>query len=108
MKFTSGTMFKGKVKAANLNITQHSGSIISISGSAQKTSIEVASGAMIKGFEFTTDFCEASATTGGVIQISINKELDARSATGGSIRYKGTPVLTDLNVNSGGSLKKHK
>jgi hypothetical protein len=99
-------MFKGKVKAATLNITQHSGSIISISGVAKKTSIEVASGAIIKGYEFTTDICKASATTGGTIQISIIKELDARSATGGSIHYKGTPEITDINVNTGGVVKK--
>ncbi len=106
MKFTSGSSFDGKVVAKELSVDQNSGSSISISGSAASLKVEVSSGAVFKSYDLAVDYCDAKASSGGGVRITINKELNAKANSGGGIRYKGNAVIKDLNVNSGGVVKK--
>ncbi len=106
MKFTSGARFEGNIKANQLTIDQNSGAMVSLSGTTEKCAIEVSSGAMFKGYEFVAGYCDAKATSGGAIRISIQKELNAKANSGGAIHYKGAGVIKDVNVNSGGIVKK--
>ena len=106
MKFSSGSSFGGEVNAKELNVEQNSGSAIKISGKAEKVRIEVSSGADFKGFDMVVDFCDAEASSGGAVHITINKELSAKANSGGDIRYKGTALIRDININSGGAVKR--
>lgn len=106
MKFSSGSGFGGQVNAKQLTVEQNSGSDISISGKADKLDIEVSSGASFKGFDFAVDFCDAKASSGAAVHITINKELSAKANSGGGIRYKGAALIRDININSGGLVKR--
>jgi phage pi2 protein 07 len=106
IKFTSGAVFNGKLKAANVTVEQNSGSVINIEGSAEKFSVDVSSGAVFKGFDLAVDYCNAKASSGGGVRITINKELSAKANSGGGVRYKGNAVIKEIDVNSGGSVKK--
>jgi hypothetical protein len=106
MKFTSGASFDGKITAKQLSVEQNSGSSVGISGSAASLKIDVSSGAVFKGYDLAVDYCDAKASSGGGIRITINKELNAKANSGGGIRYKGNAVIKDMNVNSGGMVKK--
>lgn len=106
MKFTSGASFEGKLAAKDLTVEQNSGSSVSISGSAANIKVDVSSGAVFKGFDLTVDYCDAKASSGGGVRITINKELNAKANSGGGIKYKGGAVIKELDVNSGGSVKK--
>ncbi len=106
VKFTSGSAFNGKITAKELTVEQNSGSSINISGSADKIKVDVSSGAIFKSYDLTVDYCDAKASSGGGIRITINKELSAKANSGGGVKYKGDAVIKDINVNSGGSVKK--
>jgi hypothetical protein len=106
LKFTSGAAFEGNLKAKDLTVEQNSGSAINISGNAEKINVEVSSGAVFKGYDLAVDYCDAKASSGGGVRITINKELSAKANSGGGVRYKGDAVIKDINVNSGGSVKK--
>lgn len=106
MKFSSGSEFEGKVNAKMIVVDQNSGSELNISGSADKLVVEVSSGASFKGYDMAVDFCDAQASSGGEVKITINKELSAKANSGGGIRYKGAGLIRDVNVNSGGMVKK--
>lgn len=106
MKLTSGARFDGELHAGSLSIEQNSGAVVDMTGTAEKLSIDVSSGAVFKGYELKTVNCDAKATSGGVIRIYIDKELTAKANSGGSIHYKGNAVIKDVNVNSGGVVKK--
>lgn len=106
MKFSSGSEFEGQVNAKQLTIDQNSGSEINITGKADKLVIEVSSGASFKGYDMAVDFCNAQASSGGEVKITINKELTAKANSGGGIRYKGAGLIRDININSGGVVKK--
>lgn len=86
MKFTSGAEFDGQVNAKQIVVDQNSGSEVNIAGKADKLNIEVSSG--------------------GDVKITINKELSAKANSGGGIRYKGAGLIRDININSGGIVKK--
>jgi Putative auto-transporter adhesin, head GIN domain len=106
IKFTSGSSFEGKIAVKELIAEQNSGSGINISGSAGNIKVDVSSGAVFKGFDLAVDYCDAKASSGGGVRITINKELNAKANSGGGIKYKGGAVIKELNVNSGGSVKK--
>lgn len=104
--FTSGSQFTGQVNITQLSISQNSGSSVQMSGKTGELQVDVSSGAVFKGYDLTVDFCEAKATSGGGVRINVNKELNAKANSGGGIHYKGTAVIKDLNVSSGGTVKK--
>lgn len=104
--FTSGSRFTGEVIIDQLDITQNSGSVIEISGKSDNLKVEVSSGAILKGYELATDYCDAKATSGGSVRINVNKELNVKANSGGGVHYKGKGVIKDMNVNSGGIVKK--
>ena len=106
MKFTSGAYFNGNIKATKITVDQNSGSDMNISGSADKVTIDVSSGASFKGYEFAVDYCEAKASSGGGVRISVQKELSAKANSGGGIHYKGSAVIRDIDISSGGIVKK--
>ena len=106
IKFTSGSAFNGKLIAKELTVEQNSGSAINISGTADKIKIDISSGAVFKGYDLAVEYCDAKASSGGGIRITINKELSAKATSGGGVKYKGDGVIKEINVNSGGSVKK--
>ena len=106
LSFTSGAQFTGELNAGDVEVSQNSGSEINASGKAKSLKVDLSSGAIFKGFDLSADFCDAKATSGGEVRISVNKELSAKANSGGGIKYKGEGVLKDINVNSGGSVKK--
>ncbi len=103
---TSGAHFSGEVNIGEMQVDQNSGSTFDITGKADKLKVEVSSGAIFKGYDFSVDFCEAKATSGGGVRIKVNKELAAKANSGGGIRYKGGAIIKNLEVSSGGLVKK--
>ena len=106
MKFTSGSDFSGKLNAKELTVEQSSGSVINITGKAEKIKVEVSSGAVFKGYDLAVDYCDASASSGAGVRITINKELNAKASSGAGIHYKGEALIRDINVSSGGLVKR--
>ena len=66
----------------------------------------MSSGADFKGFDMAVDFCDAEVNSGGNVHITINKELSAKANSGGAVRYRGTALIRDINISSGGIVKK--
>jgi Putative auto-transporter adhesin, head GIN domain len=107
IELSSGADFKGAVEVGNLTLDGGSGATAHISGKAQSVNVEASSGAGFYGYDLVSDKCDADASSGGVIEVSVNKELSAEASSGGDIRYKGTGVITRVSTSSGGSIKKN-
>jgi len=106
LKMSSGSMFKGAIKAADMSIRESSGASITLSGAASKVDIEVNSGAIFHGYDFVSETCNAQASSGAEINITINRELVAKANSGAGIHYRGSAVVKDMQVSSGGIVKK--
>ena len=102
----SGSVFKGTVNAKTISADVSSGASISISGKSDKLKVDVSSGADFKGYDLVTDYCDASASSGADVHVTINKELNAKASSGGDIYYKGTALIRDIKTRGGGSVKK--
>ena len=103
---SSGSVFKGAINAKILLAVVSSGASITISGKSDKLKVNVSSGADFKGYDLVTDYCDASASSGAGVHVTINKELNAKASSGGDIHYKGTALIRDIKTSSGGSVKK--
>lgn len=106
MKLTSGAGFNGNIIAKEMSVDQNSGSEINLRGKAEKITIDVSSGASFKGYEFAVNNCDAKASSGAGIKISVEKELSAKANSGGGIHYKGTALISNIDISSGGIVKK--
>jgi len=106
MHFSSGAQFNGEVNITQLDVSENSGAEVNVTGTAENLKTDLNSGAMFKGFDLAVNFCDAKASSGAEVRITVNKELAAKANSGGSIKYKGEGVVKDINVNSGGSVKK--
>jgi hypothetical protein len=106
MSFSSGSSFNGKLSAKQLSIEQSSGSDVNISGKAEKITVALSSGAAFNGYDLAVDYCDAKASSGGELHITINKELNAKASSGGEIRYKGEALIRDISISGGGAVKR--
>jgi phage baseplate assembly protein gpV len=106
LDFSSGAEFKGEVAASDLKVEQSSGSVSTISGATGSLSAGASSGSAINAFDLRSDACEARASSGANVDVSVNKTLTASASSGGQINYKGSGVISTVHTSSGGSVSK--
>ena len=104
---SSGSILKGKnVSLTKLTAIASSGAQIQLSGKADYLDVDVSSGSGFRGADFSVTKCKAEASSGAGIMVTIEKELSAEASSGGNIRYKGNGTINEINVSSGGSVKR--
>jgi Putative auto-transporter adhesin, head GIN domain len=102
---SSGANIEGEFKGQSISSDNSSGAITKLKGAVENLQVETSSGAIFKGFELSSSNCSADASSGGLIDIMVTKELSAEASSGGSINYKGGGVIRNLRTGSGGSVK---
>jgi hypothetical protein len=108
LKASSGAAIKGDINARTLSAKQSSGGVISLKGAIDKLVVDASSGGMFKGYDLTANFLEADASSGGGVQVTVAKEVKAEASSGGFVSYKGEAIITNIDISSGGSVKKVK
>ncbi|MBI5856907.1 MAG: DUF2807 domain-containing protein [Sphingobacteriales bacterium] len=108
LKANTGGLVNGKVDINDMKVSQNTGSKITLSGKADKLEIDSDTGSKFMGEELSTQSCSVSASTGAKIWITAEKELKAKASTGGTVKYKGTASVSEVKVNTGGSVSKIK
>lgn len=106
VSFSSGSRFDGEVDVTKMDASSSSGADINITGKSGSLKVDVSSGAIFKGYELVVDFCDAEASSGGGVRVNVNKELVVKASSGGGVRYKGAGVIRDMDISSGGNVKK--
>ncbi|MEA3427040.1 MAG: DUF2807 domain-containing protein [Bacteroidota bacterium] len=101
----------GSVNGSELNLQAlsarlSSGGSITLNGKVDRLDVDGNSGAQFRGYSLITNFCKAEASSGAGVQITVNKEISAKANSGGFVRFKGEGLIRDINVNSGGSVKR--
>ncbi|HRD58738.1 MAG TPA: head GIN domain-containing protein [Ferruginibacter sp.] len=105
---SSGSIIKGAINAGNVTVNSSSGAEAIISGNVEKLQVTSHSGSIFKGANLVSNYCIASAHSGGTIKIEVQKELTASAHSGGDIKYTGNATLIKTDLHSGGSVKKAK
>jgi hypothetical protein len=102
---SSGAIIEAEFKGQSIASDNSSGAITKLKGTVESLNVETSSGAIFKGFDLSTTNCTADASSGGLIDITVTKELNAEASSGGSINYKGGGVIRNVRTGSGGSVK---
>lgn len=103
---SGGCDFKGTVEVNKLAVDQSGGSDINISGKATRVSISTSGGSDFNGYELVTDVCDAEASGGSDIEITANKEINARASGASDISYKGSASLKEFKSSGASSVNK--
>ena len=106
LALSSGANFAGAVETQDLKLEQSSGAEAKISGSASNCKVELSSGGSLRAFDLSTNICDASVSSGGSVDITVQKELIASAHSGGEINYKGTALIREIHTGSGGEVSK--
>lgn len=103
---SGGSVTGSDINLSSLTARLNSGGSISLSGKIDNLDVDGSSGAQFRGYSLITQQCKAEASSGAGVQVTVNKEISARANSGGFIRFKGDGLIRDINVNSGGSVKR--
>lgn len=97
---------KGKVDAKKITFDISGASDIKITGTAINMNIDANGASSFKGFDFSTDYCNARASGASSIRITVNKELSATASGASDIDYKGAGVIRDIKTSGASSISR--
>lgn len=106
LDFSSGARFTGKVEAGDLKIEENSGAHSTISGTAGRLKAEASSGSHLYAYDLRAEECSVEASSGGRVDITVQKSMAASASSGGHIHYQGAGSISEVHTSSGGSVSK--
>lgn len=107
LEASSGGSIQAKsVSLDKLTADVSSGGTITLSGSANTLSIDGSSGGIFRGYDLAVTNCKADVSSGAGVQVTVSKEISAEASSGGYVRFKGDGLIRNINVSSGGSVKR--
>lgn len=106
LKANTGGEVNGEVNIGTLKVDQNTGSKITLSGKADNLEIDGDTGSKFKGEDMKTSSCDVTVSTGAIVIVSAEKELQVRANTGGVVRYKGNASIKEIKKSTGGTVSK--
>ena len=98
VRLSGASDLKGKIDAKKLSFDISGASDATISGNAAELSVEVSGASDFKGFDMTTNYCNAEASGASSVNITVNKELNAKASGASSVRFKGEGLIRDIKT----------
>jgi hypothetical protein len=106
IKVSSGSDVYLDVIYKNLSLDSSSGSDARLKGKVKNLKLEASSGSDIKARELESVNCEARASSGSDIIVTVSEQLNARASSGADIRYYGNPQQVSKDESSGGDVNR--
>jgi hypothetical protein len=79
---------------------------MNVSGTAMQLTIDASGASDFRGFELSTDYCDAKASGASDINITVNKELSAHASGASDVQYKGGGVIKEIKSSGASSVSK--
>jgi hypothetical protein len=79
---------------------------LELKGKTKTLRVDASSAGEIDTYDLESENVEAEVSSAGSAKVNVTKNLVARAASGGSIRYRGNPDKQVTDSSSGGSVKK--
>ena len=98
VRLSGASDLKGKIDAKKLSFDISGASDATISGNAAELSVEASGASDFKGFDMTTNYCSAEASGASSVNITVNKELNAKASGASSVRFKGEGLIRDIKT----------
>jgi hypothetical protein len=103
---SGATDLNGKLDVKKLSIELSGASDAKISGTTVQLDIESSGASSFKGYDFSTDYCNAKASGASDIKITVNKELSAHASGASDVDYKGAGVIRDIKTSGASSVSR--
>jgi len=98
VRLSGASDLKGKIDAKKLDFIINGASDATISGNAVELSVDASGASDFKGFDMTTNYCTAEASGASSVNITVNKELNAKASGASSVRFKGEGLIRDIKT----------
>jgi len=98
VELSGASDIKGKIDAKKLSFDISGASDATISGNAAELSVEASGASDFKGYELLTNYCTAEASGASSVNITVNKELNAKASGASSVRFKGEGLIRDIKT----------
>ena len=102
----TGGLLNAEVSIGTLKVDQNTGSKLTLTGKVDNLDAEGSTGSKFMGEDLKTNTCSAEMSTGAGIHISVEKELNVKTNTGGYVKYKGNAGIREIKTNTGGHVSK--
>ncbi len=107
VRATSGSSIScSDINLSRLAAKMGSGGSIDLSGKVDALDVDGSSGAQFNGYGLTATNCKVDVSSGAGIHVTVTKEISAEASSGGFVRFKGDGLIRNINVSSGGSVKR--
>ncbi|MEZ4887014.1 MAG: head GIN domain-containing protein [Chitinophagales bacterium] len=83
------------------------GGEIELTGEAHTLTAIASTGGLFYGYGLKAENVYAKTNTGGQVEVTANKRIEAKAGTGGNISFKGDPVQKETSTNFGGTIDGH-
>jgi hypothetical protein len=97
---------KARVDAKKLDINISGASDLTLSGVTADLRIDASGASKFKGFDLTTDYCNAEASGASDIRITVTKELSVHASGASDIDYKGSGKVRDVKTSGASSVSR--
>jgi len=97
---------KGKIDVDKLSAELSGASDLTLSGKATQLEITASGASSFKGFELTSETCNAHASGASDIRITVLKELTAQATGASDVHYKGEAVIREVKSSGSSSVSK--
>jgi hypothetical protein len=81
---------------------------MTLGGSTVDLRLDASGACKFRGFDLTTDYCNAKASGASDIRITVNKELSVNASGASDIDYKGTGLIRDVRTSGASKISKVK
>ena len=103
---SSGADLEVEVFAKELYAESSSGADIEVSGKASNIYANASSGSEINAKNLNTITCNAKASSGADITVTVKDKINAKASSGGDVRYYGDPVSVTKKGGKSGNIRK--
>lgn len=89
-----------------LNVRLSGASDITISGRADKVTIDANGASDVKAFDFTANTCSVDASGASSVRITADKEMSVKLSGASSVNYKGSATIRDIKTSGASSISR--
>ncbi len=104
ISFSGASDLKGKIEAKTLNVDISGASDVTLAGNVANLKIEASGASEFKGFDLITNYCDAKASGASSINITVNKELNAKASGASDVRFKGEGLIREIKTSGASSV----
>ncbi len=103
---TGGSILKGGLQCANIEMGLSGGSQVTLKGSGKDTEIDGSGGAIFNLRDFKVQNADISLSGGSIVSINMNGKLTASQSGGSQITYYGKADIVSTSFSGGSGIRK--